>query len=190
MNSFFINSVQETEIEKLINNLNQNKSLGPCCIPIKILKNHVNVLKQPLTYLINLSFQQGIFPETLKTARVTPIFKKKIFKLSNYRPSNYRPISVLLVFNKLYEKCMYSRLYAFLTKYKLLFKKQFNTLKTQAFNTLNHEILLVTLNFYGIRRLATSWLKSFLENRKHMSIYLDTPRVLKQLLVTFHKFQH
>ena len=118
-NSFFINPVQESEIEKLINNLNQNKSLGPCSIPVKILQKHVDVLKQPLTYLINLSFQQGIFPEALKTARVTPIFKKEDHQL----PSNYRPISVLSVFSKLYEKCMYSHLYAFLTKYKLLFKK-------------------------------------------------------------------
>ena len=56
-NSFFINPVQEYEIEKLINNLNQNENLGPCGIPVKILKNHVDVLKQPLTYLINLYFR-------------------------------------------------------------------------------------------------------------------------------------
>ena len=119
VNSFFINPVQEIEIEKLINNLNKNKSLCRCNIPVKILQNHV--LKQPLTYLINLSFQRGIFPEALKTARVTNIFKKEDPLL----PSNYRPISALSVFSKLYGKCMYSRLYAFLTKYKLLFKMQF-----------------------------------------------------------------
>ena len=38
VNSFFTNPVQESEIEKSINNLNQNKSLGPCSIPVKILK--------------------------------------------------------------------------------------------------------------------------------------------------------
>ena len=43
VNSFFINPVQESEIEKLINNLNQNKSLGPCSIPVKILQNHVEL---------------------------------------------------------------------------------------------------------------------------------------------------
>ena len=121
VNSFSINPVQESEIEKLINNLNKNKSLGPCSIPVKILQNNIDVLKQPLTYLINLAFQQGIFPEALKTARVTPIFKKEDPQLL----CNYRPISVLSVFSKLYEKCIYSRLYTFLTKYKLLFKKQF-----------------------------------------------------------------
>ena len=120
--SFFINPVQESEIEKLINNLNKNKSVGPCSIPIKILQSHVDTLKQPWTYLINVSFQQGIFPEALKSARVTTILKKEDIQC----PSNYRHISVLSIFSKLYEKCMYYRLYAFLTKYKLLFfKKQF-----------------------------------------------------------------
>ena len=36
VNSFFINPLQESEIEKLINNLNQNKSLGPCNIPVTV----------------------------------------------------------------------------------------------------------------------------------------------------------
>ena len=100
VNSFFINPVQESEIEKLINNLNKNKS--PCSIPTKILQNHVHVLKQPLTCLINLSFQPGIFPEALKTARVTSIFKKEDLQL----PSNYRHIYVVSVFGKLHGKCM------------------------------------------------------------------------------------
>ena len=37
VNLFFISPVQESEIEKLINNLNQNKRLGPYSIYIKIL---------------------------------------------------------------------------------------------------------------------------------------------------------
>ena len=36
INSFFLNSVQENEIEKLINNLSLNKSISPCSIPTKI----------------------------------------------------------------------------------------------------------------------------------------------------------
>ena len=109
VNSFLINLIQESEIEKLINSLNQNKSLGTCSIPVKILENHVDVLKQSLTYLVNLSLQQSIFPEALKTARVTAIFKK-----DPHLPSNCRPISVLSVFSKLYEKFMFSLLFAFL----------------------------------------------------------------------------
>ena len=192
-NSFFINAVKDNEIEKLIKNLNHNKSLGPCSIPVKILKNHANDLKQPLAFLINLSFQQGVFPEALKNARVTPIFKKDNPQI----PSNYHPISVLSVFSKLYEKCMYSRLYSYLTKYKILFKKQFgcrNNYSTihalislvdlikkhldndyfvcgisvdlqKGFDTINHDIPLAKLAHYGIRGLTNSWFSSFLKDR-------------------------
>ena len=45
VNSFFINSDQESEIEKLLNILNQCESLGPFSIPVKILKNHVDISK-------------------------------------------------------------------------------------------------------------------------------------------------
>ena len=89
VNSFFINLVQEYKIEKLINILNQNKSIGPYNIPV--------------------SFQQGMFPKALKTVRMFPIFKKEDPQFS----SNYRHISVLPIFKRLYKVCMYSRLYAF-----------------------------------------------------------------------------
>ena len=102
VNSFLINPVPESEIKKSIKNPNQNKSLGPCNVYVQILQNHIDVLKQPSKYLINLSFQQVIFPEALKTARVTPVYIKEDPQL----PSNYRSISVLSVFSKLYEKYM------------------------------------------------------------------------------------
>ena len=108
VNSFFINLVQEYKMEKLINILNQNKSIGPCSIPV--------------------SFQRGMFPKALKTVRMSPIFKKEDLQFS----SNYRHISVLPIFKRLYKACMYSRLYAFLTKYELLFKEQFGVRNNQS----------------------------------------------------------
>ena len=56
LKSFFINPFKDNEIEKLIKILNHNKSLCLCSIPVKILKNHGNDLKQPLAFLTNLSF--------------------------------------------------------------------------------------------------------------------------------------
>ena len=41
----------------------------------------------------------------------------------------------------------------------------------KSFDTVNHDILFVKRDFYGIHGLANSWLKSFLENRKqHVSL--------------------
>ena len=121
LNSFFINPVKDNEIDTLIKNISHNKSLGSFSISVKILKYHANYLKQPLVFLINLSFQQGVFLKALKPARVKPIFKNDNLQIS----FNHHPISVLQVFSKLYEKSLYSWLYSFLTKYKILFQRQF-----------------------------------------------------------------
>ena len=101
--------------------LNSNKSVCPNSLPIKILKSHIDSLAKALAAIINISFKEGKFPTALLLAKVTPVFKKKYPQLC----SNYRPISVLSIFSKIYEKCMYSRLYSFLEKHNLLFNKQF-----------------------------------------------------------------
>ena len=71
--SMFINATDEREIENIINSLNKKKALGPNSIPIKILKDHAVILSKPLSLLINLSFETGVFPDLCKIARVTPI---------------------------------------------------------------------------------------------------------------------
>ena len=72
-------------------NLKHNERLRLFSIPVKILKNHANDLKQPLAILIHLSFQQRVFLEALKTLRVTPFFKKDNLQI----PSSYRLICVI-----------------------------------------------------------------------------------------------
>ena len=68
------------------------KALGPLSIPVKILEDNVNILSNPLNFIMNWSFQQDVSPESLKTAQVTLTI------------INYRSLSLLSVFNKIFEK--------------------------------------------------------------------------------------
>ena len=65
---------------------------------------------KPLTYLINRSFTEGVFPEELKLARVVPILKAG----DPSQIANYRPISVLTFFSKVFEKIMYNCILKFM----------------------------------------------------------------------------
>ena len=52
-----------------------------------------------LKHIFNISLAKGVFPDKLKIARVTRIFKKG----NNTLVTNFRPISVLPCFSKLLE---------------------------------------------------------------------------------------
>ena len=63
----------------------------------------------PLHYIFNLSFESGVVPQSLKLAKVSPIYKKGHEDLF----VNYRPVSVLPVFSKILERLFYKRLLSF-----------------------------------------------------------------------------
>jgi hypothetical protein len=59
-------------------------------------------LLSPITKIINMSIDSGIFPNRLKEAQVTPIFKKN----DPFLKSNYRPVSILPIPSKNFEKVL------------------------------------------------------------------------------------
>ena len=67
------------------------------------------------------SFSSGVFPESLKIAKVIPVFKAGDVK----HVANYRPISVLPNISKIFEKLACSRLNKYLTDYHILHDNQF-----------------------------------------------------------------
>ena len=82
------------------------KSPGFDGISFTVLKNCFGALHKPLLHVFNLSIVKGIFPDDLKIARVTPVFKGGDEK----DLGNYRPISFLSYFTKILERIMYNRL--------------------------------------------------------------------------------
>ena len=76
----------EREVLSILNSLNPNKSTGPDDIPTKLLKMCAILIVEPLTKLFNKSLQEGVFPDTWKSAIIKPIFKNKG---SPSDPTNY-----------------------------------------------------------------------------------------------------
>ena len=89
--------------------------------------------------LFNLSFTTGVFPSVLKTAKVVPVFKKD----SKLNYSNYCPISLLSNIEKILEKLMYKRLYAFLDYNNIIYDLQFGF--RQQYST-SHALINITEN--------------------------------------------
>ena len=95
------------EITKIITTLKQSNSVGWDNIPTTILKSNINILAPILSNLINKSLATGIFPKSLKSAKILPIFKNK----GKLDVTNYCRISILPVISKVSEKVFYNRLY-------------------------------------------------------------------------------
>ena len=200
VNSFCLHPTTPQEVVTTIKLLKPKTSSGFDEISAKFIKScYLDAIANPLTYIINQSFEMGIFPSDMKIAKVLPIYKTNdptTFK-------NYRPISLLPTFSKIIEKLVHKRLYKFVALHNILSPSQFGfreNLSTElailemqdkivkaltnnrhcigifldlakAFDTINHNILLKKLLHYGIRGNTIKWFNSYLKNRKQFVNY-------------------
>ena len=77
---FTFQYITTKEVNVLIDSLNTSKPLGPSKTPAWAVKDAKAALAEPLCYLINQFITEEKFPEDLKKASVTPLFKKEIPK--------------------------------------------------------------------------------------------------------------
>ena len=183
------------QVFQCLNSLNSRKRGGLNQIPAAIYKCIAVLLALPLTTLINQSFETGEFPDILKIALVTPIYKKG----DKTDPANYRPISSLPILSKVFETIMKNQLLAYMENNCLLSERQFGyrtnhsseqllqALLTdwrlsldrkspmyisalsldvrKAFDSVNHSLILAKLKQFHLSCSAIKLLKSYLTNR-------------------------
>ena len=95
------------QFEKAFKSVKYNKAAGHDDIDSNVIIKVYNEISHPLFMIFHSLFHEGIFPEQLKVAKVSPIFK-----VGNIEErGNYRPISVFPIFSKVLDgiTVMYNR---------------------------------------------------------------------------------
>ena len=105
---FSFQQVTEEHVRQVILNIDGSKATPVGDIPADILKVTLDIHLSLITKIINLSFENACFPDDLKLAEVSPIFKKN----DDLDKENHWPVSVLFNVSKVFEKIMHSQIHA------------------------------------------------------------------------------
>ena len=191
--SFKFSNVTKEDLLREINFLNPNKANTSNSIPVKNLKENIDVTGHTLHRIINNDITNSNFPDKLKLAEISPLQKDSDIM----NKSKYKPISILPSISKLYERIMERQISSFIEKnlyiymcgYRKGFSTQFALLKlmekwkksvdnhgyagaiitdlSKAFDTIKHELLIAKLHSYGFDSSALSMISGYLKNRWH-----------------------
>ena len=188
-----------SEAIAIANSLKKISSPGFDNISTDIIRNTINEISTPLAHIINQSFITGTVPDKLKIAKIVPIFKSgNNTSFNNYRSISILPtiskVSEQIVCNRFVDfleknNILYKHQYGFRSKHstthpilqliKYIADANDKTTKdatlanfidlSKAFDTINHNILLHKLQFYGIRGICNSWFANYLADRKQFT---------------------
>ena len=180
------------DVKREINNLNSKKATPKGDIPVKILKWNSDIIAPALTECYNQNIKNSTFPNELKNADISPVFKKK----DRHDKSNYRPVSILPLLSKPFERILYEQIDShtkdILSKYQGGFRKKFSSQHSllvmfekwkkvldnggscgallvdlsKAFDCIVHDLLLTKLSAYGFDYNSLKLINSFLSGRK------------------------
>ena len=173
-------NVNDTEIQSIIQNLPSKTRCGFANLSLKIIKTIKGELLSPLTIIINQMLNTGIFPEKLKIASSTTVSISLLPAISK--------ILERVIYGQLTEyfhnKLFFSSQYGFRKEQstelacieivdRIIISLDENETPinifldlSKAFYTLNHNILLTKLRYYGIKCIEYKLFQSMKRENK------------------------
>ena len=207
---FKFHPASQSQILQIVKNMKGKTSYGNDYVSNKLLKKSIPILLAPLTSLINISMATGFVPDQVKLAKVIPLFKEGSAKsFDNYRPiAIISTIGKLLekvvqikLTNYLEAECLLHphqfgfRAFHNVTHPLLLFtdkilhsqnKNMFNITTfldlKKAFCTVEFDILLDKLKYFGIENLELEFFKNYLKRSQFTLAGKTISEVLKMFL--------
>ena len=196
---FSFRPASEVEMRAAVSKLKSSKALDYFGLNAIMVKKIINIIITPMTNLFNRCVAVGRFPDILKIACVTPVYKKGNIDSA----TNYRPISILPVIGKVFERLLGAQLMMYLEECQHLedgqhgfragrststaicaligrvvdsFERQeycevsFLDL-SKAFDCVSHEVLLRKLYMFNLLPSACALVSSYLSNRRQCVRY-------------------
>jgi hypothetical protein len=181
------------EIDNIIRSFKTKNSTGYDEISIRTLRYSLPYIISPLTYICNATLNHGLFPDRLKYASVIPIHKKGDSQnINNYRPISlltvFSKVFEKMIYVRLYKHLTVNNI---LTPNQFVFRTAYSTEQAifspinsvleamdkkhlvggifcdlqKAFDSVDHEILINKIQFYGIQGKMGKLIQSYITDR-------------------------
>ena len=94
--NFFFHFISKEDVLTEIKILDVSKAIQESDIPVKFIKANDNLFPEAICFYFNKSLENGQFPNCLKLANITPVFKKGVRTSKN----NYNSLVFCLFFQR------------------------------------------------------------------------------------------
>lgn len=200
-NEFQFKQISLETLNNIFKSMNKNAAAGVDLIKPKLLNAILYKINNSLLNIINKTFIDSAFPQTLKEARILPLFKSG----DKNDPGNYRSLSILPSLSKPIEVAMNNQIMEYITENDIISKNQYgfipesstvsacisvvselqNSLDKnlitacltidlrKAFDSVNHEVLLCKLFKYNFSPNAIKLIHSYLSQRTQKIVLED-----------------